>query len=254
MTETIGRNVVAISGLTPPRALLRDADGFRAEAILRDADRPIPIMTAEAATTALQAVERVLDNTPSQDDAQRAATRFLMSWPRKGDVEPEVYLLMVTDLFLDYPIAVVDACISVKDGLPGKLKWFPAISEVKAELDAYFGRLTAMADGLRRVKAKAETADQRRVGNIVADTIEGAEQIRKRPEGPFHSRVYHEIRNAVGEKCEDGAPRKKPPIKLDDRERARWRKMLADELRAERRRKRQERDAAPVIQHQEAAE
>jgi hypothetical protein len=98
--------------------------------------------------------------------------------PEVGD--PEVFISGVVELFQSYPTEVVaDAC-AVR-GLPTKYKWFPALSEIKQELDLLYAPIIEtqrwqkrLQDMENRERRQLEERDQRLLELAVNGPSEGS--------------------------------------------------------------------------------
>lgn len=69
------------------------------------------------------------------------ATRVLLGCFRTGDAnDPDVYTAAMIATLAQFPEHIIQAVCDPRTGLPGRSKWLPTVSEVRAECDAVEAR------------------------------------------------------------------------------------------------------------------
>lgn len=198
-------------------AFWSDSNDWKREAVTRDASRPIPTTTLAEAERLLAAIHETMSNLPSLQSATMEATKFLSMWARTPDIDREVWLAIVSEIFSEYPIDVVRSITNHRDGLPARQKWFPEVSEIRSALNAELERLQEIRDGYEAIADKHRALADRVIGAFVADTAAGADEARSRPAGPYTSEVFHEIGRIKARRRGEHLPKREPvTITADD--------------------------------------
>lgn len=71
-------------------------------------------------------------------EAKRGAQRILGCYRITDAHDPAVYMTAVVAVLAMYPVDVIRAACEPATGIPSKIKWLPAIAEVKAECEAIY--------------------------------------------------------------------------------------------------------------------
>ncbi len=97
---------------------------------------------------------KLLTNVDVSVAAERA--RIMLGCYRKADAgDPEIYTSAIISVLMRYPESVVMQVTEPSTGLPSKLKWLPAVAEVREACDDY---LEPMIRAWRRERVNYENS------------------------------------------------------------------------------------------------
>ncbi len=87
---------------------------------------------------------------------------ILLGCYRKGEVDnPQVYTAAVVEVLSAYPTEVMIQVADPVNGLPGKLKFLPTISEIKAECELHAEPLRRQAERDKRIAEQLAERNKR---------------------------------------------------------------------------------------------
>ena len=99
---------------------------------------------------------------------------------RKQDAnDPEIYVAAVTAILSEYPDSVIETVTDPRTGLPSKIKWLPAVAEVKSECEIHMYRVRyqeawnkrAADQAAEREASKPSPETQKKIGDGLAELV-----------------------------------------------------------------------------------
>ena len=140
---------------------------------------------------------------PATDSEAIGLVRGLMALYRKADFEdPDIFSTALCALFAEYPASIGRQAIDPVRGLPSKLKFPPAIAEVKEALDAAMNRRRLIghrAKWMLEERARREAEAERQMVNAAVSPERKAQMASELRKAIDHADVGDKKTRTVGE-------------------------------------------------------
>lgn len=141
--------------------------------------RSRPRTTASQLASLIASLEGYLDDRMPLSEAERRAEAFLRLWPHPPQrADLKAYGAAIVALLTAHPRGAVEEVVHPVRGLASRCRYFPTIAEVSEALEEAAREPTRTHQLCCALLARLEHVEARRVGNIVCDTVSGADQVR----------------------------------------------------------------------------
>jgi hypothetical protein len=99
---------------------------------------------------------------PTRSQAAELCESLMRCFPPRDGADPRIFIAALATVFSAFPLEAGRHVVHPVTGLPAKLKWFPALSEVNEALRSYVERLNLVRHNALKFVSRSEDREHQR--------------------------------------------------------------------------------------------